>query len=422
MTQVVIDAGHGGDVDKGGSSWNNAVGRRGTLEKNLTLSIALMVEKLLANRGVTCELTRRTDENLGLASRAKLARENRADCFVSIHFNGSNRHNAQGTETIVHNNYSKRSADFSLAIQDAVLAATGLRDRNKDFDPSRIKTQPLGVLKPARHHADTAACSLQVSFIDLPKEESRLRKTEYKVAIAKAITKGIRAYLAQLDPDSDDLEFDDPIDQKAFIGKREIESYLDLLPPKDSGTPSLDSGDPSDLPKTLFSPDFVNGGFNDNFLADPSAAEDDYLSDFVKFFETLGLDHFAADEFLILGDSHYNSKKCGGKNALPPRELWPNIVLTARVIDQIRAQMGAPIRILSAYRTKSYNTCIIGSKGSFHTEFKALDFTCKKGTPEIWARIARTIMQNDKSLAGGVGVFSSVVHIDCRGTLTPFNG
>ncbi|MBY5933534.1 N-acetylmuramoyl-L-alanine amidase [Tateyamaria omphalii] len=189
MTDIVIDAGHGGTENVGGSSWNNAVGPRGTLEKTLTLEVATRMAQQLAN--VT--LTRSEDVNLGLAARADVARAARARFFVSIHFNASLDGQAQGTETLVHTNYSTASAQLSLLVQDSLLKVTQLRDRNRAFDPSGIKPMPLGVLNPQYHDPDTAACLVEVSFLDRADEEQRLQDPIYLDRIAEAIGDGVNA-------------------------------------------------------------------------------------------------------------------------------------------------------------------------------------------------------------------------------------
>src|ERR1044071_419614 len=111
MARIVIDPGHGGSQTiPNDSSWNNAVGPNGTLEKTLTLDVGLLVHQLLKTAGHDVHLTRASDVHLSLSKRAKVAKDISANAFVSIHFNGSTGHNAQGTETLVHTNYSARSA------------------------------------------------------------------------------------------------------------------------------------------------------------------------------------------------------------------------------------------------------------------------------------------------------------------------
>jgi N-acetylmuramoyl-L-alanine amidase len=80
---VVIDAGHGG-VDPG------ALGN-GVMEKNITLAVALALKKeLLATGHYRVTLTRETDVYIPLRDRFKIARDNSADLFISLHADSHN--------------------------------------------------------------------------------------------------------------------------------------------------------------------------------------------------------------------------------------------------------------------------------------------------------------------------------------------
>jgi N-acetylmuramoyl-L-alanine amidase len=95
---IVIDPGHGGSVEVGGSSGNNATSPSGVLEKNMTLRMGLLVRDALrelasaGSHNIKVLLTRDTDKNLGLRDRAGVAFVNKADIFLSIHFNASEQH------------------------------------------------------------------------------------------------------------------------------------------------------------------------------------------------------------------------------------------------------------------------------------------------------------------------------------------
>lgn len=92
---VVIDAGHGGK-DPG------AYGATGLAEKNVTLSVALKLARLLRDRGFEVHLTRSRDTLIALSDRPHLAnhwKQNRpATLFVSIHANSGVR-GSEGFET-----------------------------------------------------------------------------------------------------------------------------------------------------------------------------------------------------------------------------------------------------------------------------------------------------------------------------------
>ncbi len=87
---VVIDAGHGGH-DPGASG-------EGTLrEKNVTLALAKALrEALLADGRVRVAMTRDSDRFLVLEERAGIARQLKADLFVSIHADAAEKPDANG--------------------------------------------------------------------------------------------------------------------------------------------------------------------------------------------------------------------------------------------------------------------------------------------------------------------------------------
>jgi len=180
MTQirgiVVLDPGHGGKQNIGGSDANHAVSPSGMLEKNLTLQIAQEAEAALASTAPNIRIvkTRSTDVNLSLAERANVARDNKADLFVSIHFNGFNAI-ARGVEAFVRTADSNVNlADdtaFAQRVQAAVLKAIKARDpQTKDRG---VKQMNLGVLadaslgNTAATHK-TRACLVEIEFMDVP--------------------------------------------------------------------------------------------------------------------------------------------------------------------------------------------------------------------------------------------------------------
>jgi N-acetylmuramoyl-L-alanine amidase len=91
---VVIDPGHGGH-DPGAPG----VDEKGhpLREKDITLALALALrDKLLAAGGVRVALTRETDRYLMLEERSGIARQLKADLFVSIHADSSEAADASG--------------------------------------------------------------------------------------------------------------------------------------------------------------------------------------------------------------------------------------------------------------------------------------------------------------------------------------
>ena len=96
VKKVVLDAGHGGK-DAGCSGKNSK-------EKDIALDITLRVGQLIKKHHPDVEViyTRKMDEFIPLHERAAIANENKADVFISIHCNTTQKRNsAVGTETFV---------------------------------------------------------------------------------------------------------------------------------------------------------------------------------------------------------------------------------------------------------------------------------------------------------------------------------
>jgi N-acetylmuramoyl-L-alanine amidase len=184
---IVIDPGHGGSQRIGGSSPNKAVGPNGLLEKNLTLDLARRIERALSEvADVT--LTRTRDINLALADRARMARDRRADLFLSLHLNGVPDSQVDGTEVWVARQANQQSRRFAQTLLTHLLGVTNVRDRG-------VRESDLGVLLPGQHDARTAACLAEVAFLTNPAQACRLTDEGYKQRIAEAIAAAVRAHV-----------------------------------------------------------------------------------------------------------------------------------------------------------------------------------------------------------------------------------
>lgn len=83
---VVLDAGHGGK-DPGSLGYDEDGKTILATEKDMNLTITLMVYEMLMNQGVNVILTRKDDTYIGLVERAEIANKHKAELFVSIHNN-----------------------------------------------------------------------------------------------------------------------------------------------------------------------------------------------------------------------------------------------------------------------------------------------------------------------------------------------
>lgn len=173
---IVIDAGHGG-ADTGAMRGN-------TLEKDLTLDIALRVEQILQERGLKkVVMTRRSDETLSLARRVEIANEKNADIYVSIHINASVKTEIKGIET---HYYTEKGYDVAKIIHEELI--------------ENIDTEDRGLFKSKFYvinHTEAPAVLLELGFISNEYERSKLCSDTRQKESAEAIAEGIINYLTE---------------------------------------------------------------------------------------------------------------------------------------------------------------------------------------------------------------------------------
>jgi N-acetylmuramoyl-L-alanine amidase len=131
VNTVVLDAGHGGH-DTG------ALGRN-SREKDITLAIVLQLRDYIHDnmKDVKVILTRDDDTFIELYRRARIANENKADLFISVHCNSTRAVSAYGVETFV---MGLHKSEANLAVAKAENAAILLEDdyveKYDGFDPN----------------------------------------------------------------------------------------------------------------------------------------------------------------------------------------------------------------------------------------------------------------------------------------------
>lgn len=131
VSRVVIDAGHGGH-DPG------ALGKK-SKEKDITLEIALLSGKMITTHcsGVEVIYTRDTDVFVELFRRAKIANDENADLFISIHCNAAKRTDARGTEVFVMG-LDKSEANLEIAKKEnaSILLEEDYEERYDGINPN----------------------------------------------------------------------------------------------------------------------------------------------------------------------------------------------------------------------------------------------------------------------------------------------
>ena len=114
---------------------------------------------------------------------------------------------------------------------------------------------------------------------------------------------------------------------------------------------------------------------------------------------------------------HLSWRELGCRDGTPYPEPWKRnrALVLARVFERIRLEVGAPIRVNSAYRTREYNARVGGSRNSQHVEGRALDLAVpRKLTFGEFCEIVLAVVRRSGSRLRGLGVYPSFIHIDIR--------
>ena len=216
---VVLDAGHGGE-DTG------ARGRGRLLEKDAALAIAKAVGAELERLGCRVAYTREDDTFIPLWGRAKIANDQGADLFVSLHLNAARARAATGSEVyflslgqaeadaqatvdaenagqekdpaagpdvvasilddLAQKAYLRDSESLAVDVQRELNRFAGIKERG-------VKQEPFIVLRGAA----MPAVLVESVFISNPKEEKKLKDPDFVAKLGQAIAKGVKAYLGE---------------------------------------------------------------------------------------------------------------------------------------------------------------------------------------------------------------------------------
>lgn len=227
LITIAIDPGHGGE-DPG------ARGRGGTLEKNITLSIARKLKERIDNEpNMRAILTREGDYFIPLHTRVEKARRVRADLFVSVHADAFIKPSAHGSSVFALSERGATSAaarwlakqendadligGVNLGIKDPYLKQTllDLSQTASINDSLKLGKAVLdemgGINKLHKNYVEQAGFAvlkapdipsilIETAFISNPEEERKLRDPAYQNKMADAIFSGIKRYFAKNPP------------------------------------------------------------------------------------------------------------------------------------------------------------------------------------------------------------------------------
>ncbi|MDP2847014.1 MAG: N-acetylmuramoyl-L-alanine amidase [Humidesulfovibrio sp.] len=216
---IMIDAGHGGK-DPGARGF-------GLMEKDVNLRMALILGKILKDRGFRVIYTRTTDDFLALEERTAIANAKRVDLFISVHCNAHADPTMQGLETYSlnlartpdavrvaarENSVSdKNISDLQMILTDLMLTSkikesvdlarvvhrqglSAIRNKWTVADHGN-REAPFYVLMGAK----MPSALLEIGYITNKTEAARLKTDAYLKTLAHGIADGIGEYKQQIE-------------------------------------------------------------------------------------------------------------------------------------------------------------------------------------------------------------------------------
>ncbi len=175
---IAVDPGHGG-------SELGAMGPHGTLEKDGNLEIARALRDILEEAGARVVMTRDSDVEVALYERSRIAWNNQAQMFISVHCNSS----GPGENPSITNGFSvywyhPQSQALARSIHAQYPELTRLPDRGlfySDFAVNRMTQMP--------------ALLAEQAYIIVPEQEQLIFSSAFQRSAAQSIFTGILEFL-----------------------------------------------------------------------------------------------------------------------------------------------------------------------------------------------------------------------------------
>ncbi|MEJ6782975.1 N-acetylmuramoyl-L-alanine amidase [Aminobacter sp. Piv2-1] len=219
---IVIDPGHGG-IDGG------AEGLNGTVEKSITLAFAMELRTVLeTNPAYKVSLTREGDEFLRLDDRVRIARQQGADLFISIHADTIRLKGVRGATVYTVSDKASDAEAQALADRENLsdqLAGIPAADENPEVsdilvDLIRRETHgfsmrfarslvselspTVGMINNPHRSAgfrvlkapDVPSVLVELGYLSNAKDEEQLRSSDWREKAAASISKAVAAFFA----------------------------------------------------------------------------------------------------------------------------------------------------------------------------------------------------------------------------------
>ena len=159
---IIIDAGHGGK-DPG------CIGRNGTREKDIVLSVAKRLRAKLEESGFKTYMTRRDDTYLKLAQRAEFAEQKKGDLFISLHANANPSRSIKGFS--IYTLSEKASDEEAKKLAESENAADkigvdGFTEFERDIRAALSSLQQHAVAEMSEEYANGCARAFRANKVE----------------------------------------------------------------------------------------------------------------------------------------------------------------------------------------------------------------------------------------------------------------
>lgn len=180
---IIIDPGHG--LEDPGTSYGNVY------EKDINLSISLLLEKQLGSMGAEVILTRDGDYDLSspnakyrkksdFDNRIKLINESNADLYLSIHLNYLSDSSYYGPQVF-----------FTM---DNKLLAESIQNSMNKFTKGTREIKKIPADTYMYNKLNVPGVLIECGFLSNAKERELLQKEDYQNNLAKSISLGVLEY------------------------------------------------------------------------------------------------------------------------------------------------------------------------------------------------------------------------------------
>lgn len=220
---ILVDPGHGGEDH--GASRKIKIGKdkyQMILEKDLTLALSKRIHKGL-NKKFSAYLTRSVDRTIPLQQRAQLADKIKADLFISVHVNSSEKSRPRGFETYYLDNHKDSAVkkvemienkklegeDFIInkiltdlvikkTVKSSYKLAKSIHIEIQKAVGKKYKLKNRGV-RPGLFFvlvlAKRPAVLLEVGFLSNDRELKKILNPKFQEQYAQAVVRGIEKYI-----------------------------------------------------------------------------------------------------------------------------------------------------------------------------------------------------------------------------------